>query len=386
MPLIQPGRRLEAGAFASSWWPLSFRGLPLAAVSRAMVTPMAVQDAPATSSRASVVARASAPDTGGTRVVLHPLALMNIADHHTRFVALDLFPLPAHAPASAEDERPTFLRDGAKRPWVVGILLGNQEGAAVEICHSFELPAKAGEDGRTEIDEEFLRRRLEQFRQIFPKCAVVGWYSTKGDVGADELRLHTKVFSDLNEAPVLLVVHPTDEPPKVGGVDADVSAFQAELHQAGNSLQPVLARVPHSYASAEAERIAVDHVTRHAVPGKGDAVSNTVVHLMALRRSIGMLQMRVKVIVAFLEQADNGNVRKDHAILRQIAGVVARLPAVGSPMMEAAFVGEVDDSTVVGYLAGVTRAMCALNELVSKFGFAYDKPASGDHRRKGGLW
>lgn len=32
---------------------------------------------------------------GKANVVLHPLALMNIADHHSRFVAMDLFPGPA---------------------------------------------------------------------------------------------------------------------------------------------------------------------------------------------------------------------------------------------------------------------------------------------------
>lgn len=346
---------------------------------------MTVQDAPASPSAVVAPAGRSAGDSG-TRVVLHPLALMNIADHHTRFVALDLFPLPANAPDADAADRPTFLRDAGGRPWVVGVLLGTQDGAAVEVCHSFELPARTGPAGETIVETDFLRRRLEQFRQIFPGYAVVGWYSTKASVSPDDLRLHTGTFDGLTEAPVLLAVHPSAGAARAGAADADVRAFQAELRQVGNALQPVLARVPHSFASAEAERIAVDHVTRHAVPGKGDAVSNTVAHLTALRRSIAMLQARVAVIGKFLAAAEEGGVPKDHAILRQIAGVCARLPAVSSPQLDKAFRGECDDSTVVGYLSGVTRTMCALNDLVAKFSFAYDKPVSNDHRRKGALW
>ncbi len=118
------------------------------------------------------------------------------------------------------------------------------------------------------------------------------------------------------------------------------------------------------------------------MPGGGDAVSSTVVHLVTLRRSICMLQSRVKVLVRFLQATASGEIPKDHALLRQVFGVCARLPAMNSAQFKHAFQGEYNDSMVVSYLSGVTKSLCALNDLVGKFNFAYEKNSSSDVRRE----
>lgn len=363
-----------------------------------MVTPMVVHSALAEESKSVVQdVKMAASSEGGAAVVLHPLVVINISDHHTRFEAMRLFPEATARNACRSSESAAVpLTDESGNVRVVGILLGEQDGRTVEVCHSFELSGRVlAENKSTQIDVEFMQQRIEQYKQIFPRYAVVGWYSTATSVNEDDLRLHTDVFSVLNESPVLLVINPSarfgaDLGPGSNAKRVSTSsgqtaivAYQTELHMDGEEFTKTFAPVPHRFASADSERIAVDHVTRHAIPGGGDSVSSTVVHLTTLRRSILMLESRVNVIVRFLEATASGEIAEDHELLRKVYGVCARLPAMNSVQFTRAFEGEYNDSMVVSYLSGVTKSLCAMNDLVGKFNLAYEKPSSSEARRKG---
>lgn len=349
-----------------------------------MVKPVVIHKASRASARTVVKDAEVAGSEGAAAVVLHPLVVVNISDHHTRFEAMRMFPDAAARNACNNTELAAEpLNDEKGNVRVVGILLGEQEGRTVEVCHSFELPGKVSGDLKTtNIDVNFMQQRIEQYKQIFPRYAVVGWYSTAPAVTEDDLRLHADVFSVLNESPVLLVINPSERKHASGGQSAIV-AYQAELHMVDNELTKMLAPVPYRLASADSERIAVDHVTRHAISGGADAVSSTVAHLAALRRSVVMLLSRVKVIVSFLNATASGEVAEDHELLRKVSAVCARLPAMNSTHLSQAFQGEYNDSMVVSYLGVVTKSLCAMNELVDKFNIAYEKPANSETRRKG---
>lgn len=372
-----------------------------------MVTPMVVNPSVPHMEPKAVVRDATFRSEGSVAVVLHPLVVINISDHYTRFAAMRMFPEAAARNACSNPALAAQpLTDAEGNTKVIGILLGEQEGRTVEVCHSFELPGLISEVGNTNVDVEFMQKRIEQYKQIFPSYAVVGWYSTTARVTEDDLRLHTEVFSVLNESPVLLVINPKEctnafgdrnvtnagssssAPPRGrlrGQAPGAIVAYQAELHMVGDVLTTMLAPVAHSFASADSERIAVDHVTRHAVPGGGDAVSSTAVHLATLRRSICMLKSRVDVLVRFLQATASGEIPKDHELLRKVFGVCARLPAMNSPQFSRAFQGEYHDSMVVSYLSGVTKSLCALNDLVAKFNFAYERSSTSDVRRRSGF-
>ncbi len=330
-------------------------------------------------------------------VVLHPLVVMNISDHQTRFNAMKIFPEAAQRNSLLSDENKAIpLIDANGNVRVIGVLLGEQDGRSVEVCHSFELHGHVSDDGKTVVDIDFMQKRIEQYKQIFPRYTVVGWYSTGTTVVEDDFDLHTTVFSVLNESPVLLVINPDEcnragGGPSVGststrdasmvGRQSAIVAYQVELRLSGEELTPLLVPVPHRFASADSERIAVDHVTRHAVPG-GDASSSTVMHLGTLRRSIIMLQSRVQVIVRFLEATKAGEIPEDHELLRKVYGVCSSLPVMNSDTFSEAFEGEQNDSMVVSYLSGVTKSLCAMNDLVTRFNLAYEKTPITDAKRK----
>ncbi|PXF48203.1 COP9 signalosome complex subunit 6a [Gracilariopsis chorda] len=340
----------------------------------------------------------------GAPIILHPLVVLNVSDHYTRFAAIRLFPRISSRRSSTDVEKGIipFAEDG-KETRVLGILLGTQRGRMVEVCHSFELPARVTHEGRTEIEEAFMVRRIEQYQQIFAKYIVVGWYFIGDKITPEDKRLHAEVFTRLNEAPLLLVMNPTSklsgsqvklrakggagpivEPMKAPSQSAGLlTTYQMELKVMADKPTMTLAPVPHRYASEDSERIAVDHVMRHAVPGGGDGASSTTLHLNNLKRSINMLESRIKVIVAFLEATARGEIELNHSLLRQIGGVCARLPALDCAEFSAAFAEEKHDSMVVAYLSGVTKSICSLNEVVDMFNRFSDRatPVGGSRRR-----
>ena len=71
---------------------------------------------------------------------LHPLVLLNISDHHTRYKA---------------------QAGGQEPPRVLGCMLGSHSGRTVELCNSFEIKYEAVVDGVPQVDSAFLVKKQE---------------------------------------------------------------------------------------------------------------------------------------------------------------------------------------------------------------------------------
>jgi COP9 signalosome complex subunit 6 len=85
-----------------------------------------------------------------SEIKLHPLVLLNISDHHTRS---------------------KLIHDQVVQS--VGALMGVQQGRIIQLNNSFEIPLT--KDG---IDKEFIVKKLELYKQVFPELDFMGWYTT----------------------------------------------------------------------------------------------------------------------------------------------------------------------------------------------------------------
>merc|ERR1719323_733318 len=90
----------------------------------------------------------------GLEYHLHPLVIVNISDHYNR-VRLSL-------PSGTE-----AYPDGVAR--VIGCLLGTQTGRTVEVVNSFEMVK-----GGAGIDQEHLKLRKDQYKEVFPALELIG--------------------------------------------------------------------------------------------------------------------------------------------------------------------------------------------------------------------
>jgi len=248
-------------------------------------------------------------------------------------------------------------------PRVVGCILGVQSGRNVEIFNSFEL---SYDRFKNEIDMDFLKQKQEQYKKVFPSYDVLGWYSTTPDVYAHDLHIHRAIQS-VNESSLYVVLDPvrtTKELP--------VSIFESEVHIINDAPTTIFVPTPFKVETGEAERIAVDHVAR-IVPLADAPLNMLTAHLSSTHSSIKMLNSRLATLRSFLALSQTGSLPKDHHVLRQVASLCNRLPAIDTQKFATQFVNEHSDGLLIMYLASVTKSLALTNDLIDKCGFIQEK-------------
>ncbi|KAG0624917.1 hypothetical protein M758_2G013900 [Ceratodon purpureus] len=183
--------------------------------------------------------------SSGLTFKLHPLVIVNISDHHTRSKAQ--------------------TQGGARPPRVYGCVLGVQTGRTVEIFNSFELLYDPVADV---LDRAFLETKQEQYKKVFPKYDVLGWYSTGSDVQDSDMHIH-KALMDINESPVYVLLNPTINHAQK---DLPISIFESELHVIDEVPSLIFVNASYTIETVEAERISVDHVA-HIKPSDGSSAA-----------------------------------------------------------------------------------------------------------------
>jgi len=283
---------------------------------------------------------------GALQIELHPLVIINISDHFTR----------------AKVENPT----ANQLPRVLGALLGVQDGRNVEITNSFEL-VYALVDGEIVVDSDYLKRKQEQFKKVFPLSDFLGWYSTGHEVKPSDIDVHRQ-FLEINESPIYLLLDPALSTAK----DLPITIFESELHVIQDQPTMLFVKVPYRIQTGEAERIGVDHVARVTPSGGGEG-SQLTAHLLSTHNAIKMLNIRVKVLYQFLDAVKQGKIPADQGILRQVSSLCHLLPAIDTEAFREDFVKEYNDVLMVTYLASITKGTSTINELVDKFNVTYER-------------
>jgi len=271
------------------------------------------------------------------------LVVVNISDHFTR---------------------EKCLKKGIAR--VFGVLLGQQEGRRVEISNSFEM--LMGDDGI--IDPEFLKERQDQFFRVFEKesCEILGWYSTGENTAETDKRIHEQL-ENYNESPLYLLLNTTPNQKNLKQGEISMSIMESVVKIVDAKPVTSFAKLNYSITTTEIERIAVDHVARDA----GGVISQFAAHCETLHQSIKMLHIRISVLKSYLEAVKAGTLPPDQGLLREINSVCQQLPAIESGEFNEAFFTEYNDTLLLTYMAAISKASSATNEMLEKFNATQDR-------------
>uniref|UniRef100_K3WB84 COP9 signalosome complex subunit 6 n=1 Tax=Globisporangium ultimum (strain ATCC 200006 / CBS 805.95 / DAOM BR144) TaxID=431595 RepID=K3WB84_GLOUD len=301
---------------------------------------------------------------GGERhIQVHPLVIMNVADHFTR-------------------QRCNFQQDQKKKnqsastadankdmPQVIGALFGIQNGLDVSVYDSFEMKYDVA-NGEVQIDKEFLTSRIQQFSQVFPGFELLGWYTVGTKVSPTDLVTHKSVM-EFNESPLFMLLDPVSK-----GLSTKkklpIVLFESELHVLNGSPTMLFVKTPFKVETSETEGISVDHISKIAPIGDSSK-SSLHPYLGNVRDAIKMLDRQVDVMVRFLQAMKNGEAPMDHNLLRHISSICNQLPAMTSQSFDAAFLQEYNDALLVSYLATLTKGATNANTIVDRFTVTQDR-------------
>ncbi|KAG8769342.1 hypothetical protein FRC12_005017 [Ceratobasidium sp. 428] len=303
---------------------------------------------------------------------IHPLPILNISEHLTR----------------------RKLQTNQEAPFIIGALLGIQNGRDLEIVNTFELVLEGelnaandtsvpAEATVLQIDHGFLTTRRDQYKQVFPALEILGWYT----YAPTPTQLHVTLseqFGTYTSSPLLLMLSPTSNEAQGSQLETlPLLAFESTIEIKDRKSRTVFQEVSWKIQTGEAERIAVDWTARGG-GGEDDLTS----HLQTQRAAYKMLHDRIVILVQYVADTLAGKVSKNHEVLRALKALVASLPASENSAFRDEFSTEYADVQLTSYLSSLTKSASILNDIIDKhilIAGRGDEPGRGGRRRGMGM-
>uniref|UniRef100_A0A182T9A9 COP9 signalosome complex subunit 6 n=1 Tax=Anopheles maculatus TaxID=74869 RepID=A0A182T9A9_9DIPT len=281
---------------------------------------------------------------------LHPLVIMNIADHWTRTRA-----------------------QKSSKPLVFGALIGKQKGRNIEVMNSFELKYDIVNDVVI-IAMDYYQVKEEQYKQVFSDLDFLGWYTTDTIPSEKHINIH-KQICEINECPLMLLLDPLNR-----NMNLPIALYESVIDIVQGEAMMLFVPLVYTLATEEAERIGVDHVARMS-NNETDTNSTVAEHLLAQYNAIKMLNSRVKIILAYIKAVESEQLKPNQEILRMAYSLSRRLPIVQNPSFKEDFYTQSNDVGLITYLGALTKVANDMNQLVNKFNVLYDRQAMGRRLR-----
>ncbi|KAM5538096.1 hypothetical protein V8D89_008293 [Ganoderma adspersum] len=270
-----------------------------------------------------------------TTVVVHPLVLLSVADHHARSVA----------------------RGSTKR--VVGILLGQDNGTTVNVANSFGIPFEEDEkDSKTWfLDHNYIEGMWDMFKKVNARERMIGWYHTGPKLRASDQEIND-LLKKFIARPVMVIV---DVRPQTVGIPTDAYFAVEEIKDDGTETRKTFLHVPSAIEAEEAEEIGVEHLLRDIKDSTTTTLATRVAEQLASLRG---LQSRLGDVQAYLSEVASGKMPLNHQISYHLQDALNLLPDLNDPEVTTSFATTTNDEMLVVYISSLLRAVIALHALV----------------------
>ncbi|KAF9651498.1 Mov34-domain-containing protein [Thelephora ganbajun] len=270
-----------------------------------------------------------------TTVVVHPLVLLSVADHHARSIS----------------------RSSTKR--VVGVLLGQDNGKTVNVANSFGIPFEEDEkDSKTWfLDHNYIEGMWEMFKKVNARERMIGWYHTGPKLRASDQEIND-LFKRFIARPVMVIV---DVRPQTVGIPTDAYFAIEQIKDDGTETRKTFLHVPSTIEAEESEEIGVEHLLRDIKDSTTTTLSTRVAEQLASLRG---LQSRLTDIRNYLQDVARGKMPVNHQIVYNLQDALNLLPDLNNSVITQSFSSTTNDELLVVYLSSLMRAVIALHALV----------------------
>ncbi|KAG5726987.1 26S proteasome regulatory subunit rpn-8 [Termitomyces sp. T112] len=270
-----------------------------------------------------------------TTVIVHPLVLLSVTDHHARSVS----------------------RGSHKR--VIGVLLGQDNGKTINVANSFGIPFEEDEkDSKTWfLDHNYIEGMYEMFKKVNARERMIGWYHTGPKLRASDQEIN-ELFKRFVARPVMVIV---DVRPNTVGIPTDAYFAVEEIKDDGTETRKTFLHVPSAIEAEEAEEIGVEHLLRDIKDSTTTTLATRVEEQLASLRG---LQSRISDVQKYLVDVAAGTMPVNHQIVYHLQDALNLLPDLADPAVTQSFAASTNDQMLVVYLSSLLRAVIALHGLV----------------------
>ncbi|KAK7433856.1 proteasome regulatory particle subunit [Stygiomarasmius scandens] len=270
-----------------------------------------------------------------TTVIVHPLVLLSVADHHARAVS----------------------RNSHKR--VIGVLLGQDNGKTINVANSFGIPFEEDEkDSKTWfLDHNYIEGMYDMFKKVNARERLIGWYHTGPKLRASDQEIND-LFKRFIARPVMVIV---DVRPETVGIPTDAYFAVEEIKDDGTETRKTFLHCPSAIEAEEAEEIGVEHLLRDIRDSTTTTLATRVTEQLASLRG---LQSRLSDVQKYLADVAAGTMPVNHQIVYHLQDALNLLPDLSDPVLTQSFATSTNDELLVVYLSSLLRAVIALHALV----------------------
>lgn len=290
-----------------------------------------------------------------SRIFLHPLVIMNIADHQARYVSESKNPNPKNPPRC------------------LGAVFGTQTDKSVEVLSSIELPFKYDNEKNIRIDDDAFAEDTDLYKQIYPEHECLGWYSTSQTLDPQDLVFH-KRFTEYNESPLYFRMNPII---KKTDKSLPITLYRMEMQLVNDQPQQKFAELQFKVVSDPSERLAGDHILRNKdLPTKGSQIEPRFDELVM---SVKSLRTRIKLLIDYLDKLENKKIEGNINILQSIQAVTNGLPTMTSEKFREDFFTEMSNGMIMTYLSAMTKCASKVTDSMDLFD-VNESRGGGRHR------
>lgn len=272
-----------------------------------------------------------------TQVIVHPLVLLHVLDHHTR------------------------RQEGSGR--VIGTLLGRRDGMKIEVTNCFAVPhAERGDE--VAIGKDFNKQMLALHLRANRKETVVGWYASAalGDVDGEEAPdliantsslIHEFYAEESDEGdPVHLVV---DTRILEDAITARAYRSTPVVVQ-GEPMANMFHELRLTLKNSEAETLALHRMVQDS---KGESKESTEEPLLI---SMEKLYKLLETASDYVDSVVEGKTSADAEVGRQVADTLATVPRIRPEVFDKLFNDSLQDLLMVTYLSNITQTQLSIAE------------------------
>eukprot|EP01028_Stygiella_incarcerata_P013620 TRINITY_DN82877_c0_g1_i1.p1 TRINITY_DN82877_c0_g1~~TRINITY_DN82877_c0_g1_i1.p1 ORF type:complete len:319 (-),score=106.12 TRINITY_DN82877_c0_g1_i1:123-1079(-) len=289
-------------------------------------------------------------------VQIHPLVLVHIVEQATRLC----------------------FREHGDELVVMGCLLGELcEDSRVHIRMGFDVRHEESK-GITVLNRDFVEQRLGQYHDVFPKekYELLGYYRTGGELCMPLDAENLFSFKEFGVASTLVAHLDMDVIRKGHATDEDALEDFVKFYEVSVSEDDIISRpLPVQLAMEDSELVAMDHLHAYREGEEGKSghegfISSLESRTRSLTSALELLGKRVVEMEEYIQELlenpsllERPEMREAHApILRNIRRFLGMLSAGAS--VEEEVHSQMADVLLVSVLAGATRTLGALDELV----------------------
>lgn len=299
----------------------------------------------------------SKPSNSGRTVFVHPLAILQILDHHGRRHQ-DIINTTTENGDTSIVANTNSLNNQNR---VIGTLLGRIDGNTVEVTNCFAVPhAERGSD-EVAIGKDFNRKMLALHMRS-SKDIVVGWYASTANecfIADTSSLIHEFYAGECEDNdPIHLVVDT-----QLLDDCLQIKAYQsAPLMVHGEHLGNVFHELQVALYSNDVETICLREMIKSSpqlsngsYPGTKTFVANESSSVSGLQVSLEKLHQLLESTLQYVDSVVDGTVPMDAEKGRQISDTLASIPMIRPEVFDKLFHSSLQDLLMVSYLSNVTR-------------------------------